>query len=280
MFDNHGTMIDHETGQRGIVIVDEALQVKLWNPWLERVSGVDGHRATDMNLADLMPGMRSSGLAGLILDAIYTGRQATVRAHEVSDMAWAYDLNVTIGPVDTRRYPAFSGDAETPLCMVEFDAPGRMAQPYEMPEIQEGPVTDRPRTGKILLLEGDDQYRKAMSALLRDEGFQVCEASDGPAAVRIVQLSETFDLILSDICTDYLGGFDAVMQIRALPSDKGNIPAIALVSDGTIQDRDRLLNAGFSDYFSKLHFKDRLPRICRNFTGSGQGATRSELSHA
>lgn len=277
-------MLDaNEPNQRGVVIVDECLQVKLWNPWLERVSGVDGYRAMGMTLSDLMPGMRTSGLEGRILDAIYTGRTAKVQAHELSDMVWAYDMRVSIKPVDTKSFTslAIAGSAlPQALAMIEFEAPGRSsavpAMPTVRPRFEAAPSISGP---KVLLLEGDATLRAEITALLQAEGCQVCEAEDGIAAVRIVQLSETFDLILADICNPVLGGFDAVMQIRSLPSAKGSIPAVALVAEGTFQDRDRLLNAGFSDYFIKSYFSKCLPRVCKNLTSKGPKKPGGEMSH-
>ncbi|NVJ97505.1 MAG: response regulator [Alphaproteobacteria bacterium] len=277
MFDSGGI------AERGVVIVDETLEVKLWNSWLEHVSGVSSACTKGKQLPDLMPGMGGSVLERHILEAIYTGKTTVVRAQDISQMAWAHDLQVSISPLDRNSLKRLMGRKASPLqayCMVEFSSSYPMQ--YKTPDTTlfsplQAPASVSP---KVLLLEGDTEIRPEITSILQVQGCQVCVAKTGTEAIRIIQLSDRFDLFLADICDPHLGGFDAMMQIRSLPSDKGHIPAVALVSDGSFQDRDRLLNAGFSDYFIKPYFKTCLPRVCRNFLGQRQSLMTGEVSHA
>ncbi len=59
-------------------------------------------------------------------------------------------------------------------------------------------------------------------------------------------------MLISDIGMPGESGYDLIGMVRALPADKGgNTPAIALTAYARIQDRLKILSAGFQMHVPK-----------------------------
>jgi two-component system, cell cycle sensor histidine kinase and response regulator CckA len=84
----------------------------------------------------------------------------------------------------------------------------------------------------VLLAEDEDAIRCLLSALLRTQGYQVLEASDGRTAVQVAALHDgPIDLLLSDVMMPGLTGPEVF--VRLMP-DHPEIKALFIsgVPDG------------------------------------------------
>lgn len=61
------------------------------------------------------------------------------------------------------------------------------------------PIPEGARDETILVLEDDDDVRSYSSETLRDLGYRVLEAHDGPSALRILERRERVDLLFTDV---------------------------------------------------------------------------------
>jgi CheY-like chemotaxis protein len=87
--------------------------------------------------------------------------------------------------------------------------------------------------------------------LLTEQGHTVTEALTGLEAVTHFERG-TFDLILMDIQTPDMDGFEATVEIRERERGTGgHIPIIAVTAHAIKGDRERCLEAGMDDYLSK-----------------------------
>lgn len=77
---------------------------------------------------------------------------------------------------------------------------------------------------RILLVDDDVMARGFFRTLLVNAGYEVIEAEDGAAAVRLYRLGGV-DLIATDIYMPKMNGLDAILEMD--PKSKG-IPVIAL----------------------------------------------------
>ena len=68
---------------------------------------------------------------------------------------------------------------------------------------------------KILVVEDDPQGRYLVCAVLRREGYQVAEASDGAEALEIV-LTERVNLVITDLVMPKLNGFEFLEQLHSI----------------------------------------------------------------
>ncbi len=81
---------------------------------------------------------------------------------------------------------------------------------------------------KILLIEDMPHVRRAISTLLRKEGHEVVEASDGQDGLR--QFSEDrFDLVITDILMPDTDGTEVVLALKRQASPP---PVIAMSGGG------------------------------------------------
>ena len=124
----------------------------------------------------------------------------------------------------------------------------------EEQEVKEVDDKEIDLTGKhVLLAEDNDLNAEIAQTLLEDKGLKVTRAKDGLEAVMMVKenVVNCFDCILMDIQMPRMNGFEACKVIRSFPSNKSQIPIIALTANAFEEDRKDCLDAGMSEHVSK-----------------------------
>ncbi|MFT4819679.1 MAG: DNA-binding response OmpR family regulator [Candidatus Azotimanducaceae bacterium] len=93
---------------------------------------------------------------------------------------------------------------------------------------------------KILCIEDDNEQRLEIAEALTTEGFEVIEAQDGAAGLKLI-LSEPVDLILCDRVMSGTSGYALLEDLRKNHPDKRDIPFVFLTA---LDDRrDKLTTA-------------------------------------
>ncbi len=115
---------------------------------------------------------------------------------------------------------------------------------------------------RILLVDDDMRNVFALSKILVEKGMKVLKAEDGQKAVSILKTDKNIDTILMDIMMPVMDGYEATRLIRQLEGYK-KIPIIALTAKAMIDDREKCLAAGASDYLTKPVDLDRLFSMLR-----------------
>ena len=126
----------------------------------------------------------------------------------------------------------------------EFTDPtGKESQ--ELPEFLTGK--------KIILVDDNELNREIASALLREMGAEVTEATDGTEVIELMKSFEAsdFDLILMDIQMPVIDGYEATRQIRALGTDASRIPIIAMTANAYDDDRKAAFAVGMNGHIAK-----------------------------
>jgi PAS domain S-box-containing protein len=133
--------------------------------------------------------------------------------------------------------------------------------------------SDRPLP-LILLAEDNEINVETMSDYLRAKGYRLSIARSGREAIERAKADKP-DLILMDIQMPDVDGLEATRGIRSmLDSRVSRIPIIAVTALAMPGDRERCLNAGANDYFSKpVNFKTLLSAIEVRCTRSNQYST-------
>lgn len=98
----------------------------------------------------------------------------------------------------------------------------------------------------VLVVDDEDEIRKAIEIYLKSEGINVLSAKDGIEALSILN-EEEVHLILMDIMMPNMNGIEATFKIR---KDK-NIPIIMLSAKSEDTDKILGLNIGADDYITK-----------------------------
>lgn len=112
-------------------------------------------------------------------------------------------------------------------------------------------------TGRILVVDDDQQCRIVISLLLESMGLEVDTASDGDEAVTKVT-DEYFDLILMDVWMPEMNGYDAVAQMR---NEGLTTPMFAITADASDETSQKCMASGFNGVIAKPADKKKLYEI-------------------
>src|SRR5579862_9079430 len=104
-----------------------------------------------------------------------------------------------------------------------------------------------PKPLRVLVVDDELSFRKAICASLTASGFAVESAESGGDAMGAV-LQRPFDLVLLDINMPGMDGVEACQQIRALAPRMG---IIMLTVRNDEEDKIQALEAGADDYVTK-----------------------------
>lgn len=102
---------------------------------------------------------------------------------------------------------------------------------------------------KILIVDDESRSRAALEALLRREGYEVHDASDGTSALTAC-ISVQPDLILLDVLMPGMDGFEVCKRIKARPETRLT-PVVLITGLSDAGDRIKGINAGADDFLSK-----------------------------
>ncbi len=112
---------------------------------------------------------------------------------------------------------------------------------------------------RILIVDDESAARIALATLLRREGFEVRDASDGASALAECA-SFRPDLILLDIVMPGVDGFEVCRRIKATPETRLT-PVVLITGLSATEDRIKGINAGADDFLSKpIDFNELLAR--------------------
>jgi len=107
-------------------------------------------------------------------------------------------------------------------------------------------VTDDARS-RVLLVEDDDSFRRALKEVLESEGFEVLTAARGDDALELL-LGETVDAIITDLVMPGMRGNQLVAEVhRSFPE----VPVVVITAFGSVPGALELTRAGASDYLTK-----------------------------
>jgi DNA-binding response OmpR family regulator len=117
---------------------------------------------------------------------------------------------------------------------------------------------NRPKKGKILIVDDDPQFLELYSALLQEAGFAVEQAEHALAAIAAI-VRQAPDLILADIRMPIVDGVDLVRELKA-HTDSRHIPVVAVTGHDSPETREAAIKAGCDDYLTKPLDARRLPQ--------------------
>jgi two-component system cell cycle response regulator DivK len=100
----------------------------------------------------------------------------------------------------------------------------------------------------ILIVEDNEKNRKLVRDVLQFKGYRTLEAESGELGVALARDSRPA-LILMDIQLPGMSGIEALGHLRADPTTR-DIPIVAVTASAMMQDRQRILAAGFFVYLS------------------------------
>ena len=116
---------------------------------------------------------------------------------------------------------------------------------------------------RILVVEDQEDNRRIIRDLLASAGYELIEAMDGEAGVRLAE-TERPDLILMDIQLPVLDGHEATRRIKSNP-ELSAIPLIVVTSYALSGDDVKATEAGSDAYVAKPFSPRQLLAKIREF---------------
>jgi signal transduction histidine kinase/HAMP domain-containing protein/ActR/RegA family two-component response regulator len=121
---------------------------------------------------------------------------------------------------------------------------------------------------KVLVVDDDVRNAYAIRSLLERRGMNVLLAEGARASLDALQKNPDVDLVLMDIMMPEIDGYDATRNIRAMESFK-KLPIIALTSKAMVGDREKVLEAGCTDFVPKPVDNDQLLAVMNRLLTGG-----------
>lgn len=138
---------------------------------------------------------------------------------------------------------------------------------------------------KILVVDDESRIRKIIRDFLVREGYVVCEAEDGEAALDIFCSNNDIDLIIMDVMMPKMDGWQLCKEVRKL----SKVPILMLTAKSEEQDELKGFELGVDEYISKPFspkiLTARVNALLRRTTGDGEeildiaGITVNKIAH-
>lgn len=117
---------------------------------------------------------------------------------------------------------------------------------------------------RILIIDDDARNIFALSAVLRSRSFECLSCQSATEALALLKTDEKIDFILMDMMMPEMDGYEAIPQIRKIPS-RLMTPIVSVTAQAMLGDREKSLNAGADDYISKPVDIDKLLQVMNKF---------------
>ena len=113
--------------------------------------------------------------------------------------------------------------------------------------------------GKTILIAEDNTINfLLLKKIVESKGHFVIRAINGQEAIALCVENLDIDLVFMDIKMPILNGFQSFEQIKAL---KPNLPVIAQTACSSFEDKDKIIQCGFSDYITKPFDKEKVCEV-------------------
>ena len=104
---------------------------------------------------------------------------------------------------------------------------------------------------RVLVVDDEPDARDLVTAVLTGRGAEVVSVGSAGEALGEMEL-QRFDVLISDIGMPEIDGYGLISKIRQLPPERGGrIPAAALTAYAGVEDRMRVLSAGYQMHIPK-----------------------------
>ncbi len=119
----------------------------------------------------------------------------------------------------------------------------------------------------MLVVDDEDDGRNLVVTVLEMCGARATAVSSAAAALQAFR-EDRPDVLLSDIGMPEEDGYSLIRKVRALPeSEGGKVPAAALTAFARVEDRMRVLRAGFQIHLPKPVEPAELVAVVANLAG-------------
>lgn len=117
-------------------------------------------------------------------------------------------------------------------------------------------MTEKPKKGRILMVDDDAAIRESLGELLTNCGFEVLQADSCDNAAKVLESEKGIEAILSDLKMPGKSGHEV---LRYVNQHHKHIPLIFLTGYGTLESCQEAVRDGAFDYILKpIDDKDKV----------------------
>ena len=118
---------------------------------------------------------------------------------------------------------------------------------------------------RVLVVEDEANIVESLSFLLRQAGFEVSVANDGPVALRMA--AETVpDVVLLDLMLPTMTGYEVLAKLREAEATS-TVPVIVLTAKGQDEVRNASLAHGADRFITKPYGNEEIVTAVRSLSG-------------
>ncbi|UXH76399.1 ATP-binding protein [Roseateles amylovorans] len=218
---------------------------------LKRGVGPLGEDLLIFDVSDTGPGIDAETLARLF-QRFSQGDASTSRRHGGAGLGLEISRRLARamgGDIDVQSAPGQGARFTLTLPLRPGPQSGTAARPGPLPSVLEVPAA--PVAGmRVLVSEDHPTNRLVIEAMLNKLGHHPILCENGLQALHALR-QQDFDLVLMDLHTPQMDGFEATRAMRELPAPRGQLPIVALSADAFEESRQRADEAGISAFLSK-----------------------------
>ncbi len=115
---------------------------------------------------------------------------------------------------------------------------------------------------KILIIDDDKRNIFALSATLKQKGFEFINALYAQEGINILEKEQDISAVMLDMMMPEIDGYELISIIRDNDRFKA-MPIIAVTAKAMKGDREKCIDAGASDYITKPVKIDQLLSLMR-----------------
>jgi two-component system chemotaxis response regulator CheY len=117
-----------------------------------------------------------------------------------------------------------------------------------------------PMSKRILTVDDSKTMRSMVACTLKAAGFEVMEAEDGVAGLRLLKSGTLPDIILTDLNMPNMDGFAFISAVRSEPAF-AHIPILLLTTESSTQDKERGKALGAAGWLGKPFNTQKLVQV-------------------
>jgi len=234
-------------GERILVVEDNETSMKLFRDVLQAKGYSTLEATTGEDAVELA---RTLDPALVLMDVQLPGIDGTEALAQLRG-----DERTSAIPVVALTAQAMRGDRER---FLDGGFDGYLSKPVDVVElirVVESTAIASDRPAKILVVDDVPENVRLLEAVLVPRGYEVVTATDGLAALDLVETEEP-DLILLDVMMPGLDGYAVCRHLRA--NDATAVLPVIMVTSSFGQEKRKAIEAGADDFIPKPFNHDEL----------------------
>ncbi|MCX6129649.1 MAG: ATP-binding protein [Proteobacteria bacterium] len=197
------------------------------------------------------------GIAAEEQDKIFAPFEQTQSSHTYQGASSGLGLSLSKKLVEllggTIKFRSVLGQGSTFTLSLPFIVDQSEPQNLSFSSLKPNVLTPIPmhiQDARILVVDDDPINLKVAERQLKRFSTEVTLAHSAVEALDLIE-KKPFDLLFVDCQMPYMDGFELIQIMRARSQLASHTPVIALTALGRDEDKERVLQSGFSDYLAK-----------------------------